>query len=166
MTVNYLRRVTTTAIVAIAGLLVTVGQSYAQQNSTVFPWQGGGQGGSSIYRDAAFPPAAPAFYPPAAVESSRAFYPSAATSDKVLVNVTVPANAKVTFQGANTTQTGTYRRFVSPLIAAGYQYAYEIQAVWTENGREVRQTRSIPVQPGDVVNVTVTRDAVTVRPER
>jgi len=182
MNLNPVRRVTAVAILAIAGVLVLAGPGHAQQNSSVFPWQsggGGGAGGSSygggFFQPAApayFPPAAPAFYPPAAapafypsanVDNSRAFYPGSATSGPVRINVTAPAAAKISFDGAPTTQTGTQRRYVSPAIPAG-QYSYEIQAVWTENGREVRQTRSFPVQAGDVVQVTITPNGVTVNP--
>jgi uncharacterized protein (TIGR03000 family) len=85
--------------------------------------------------------------------------------DKVLVNVSVPTDAKIMFQGEKTTQTGSARRFVSPSLTAGYRYSYTVQATWMENGKEVSQSRSLAVQPGDVVNVTFTRDGVQVRPE-
>ncbi len=175
MSLNPVRRMTAMAVLAIAGVLVLVGSGHAQQNSTVFPWHGGGgsgQGGYG-YGGGFFPPAAPAFYPPAmapayappaSAETSRAYYPSVATSDRVRIDVTAPADAKITFNGAPTTQTGTQRRYFSPVIPEG-RYAYEIQAVWTENGRQVRQSRSVPVEPGEVVRVTITRDGVTVRPE-
>jgi len=165
MILNPCRRLTATAILAIAGVLLLVGPGQAQQNSTAFPWNsgGGGQGGFAS-PNAYFPPAAPAFYPPATGETSRAFYPSSAAADTARINVTAPADAKITFDGAATLQTGTQRRFVSPAIAAG-RYTYEIQAVWMENGREVRQSRSVPIQPGDVVQVTITHDGVTVRSE-
>ncbi len=172
---NPVRRVTATAILALAGVLVLAGPGRAQQNSTTFPWNSGGgfgQGGYS-YQPPSYLPATPAYYPPAGapaftppanVENSRAFYPGSATADRVEIDVTAPADAKITFNGAATTQTGTQRRYFSPAIPAG-RYAYEIQAVWTENGREVRQSRSVPVEPGEVVRVTITRNGVTVRPE-
>jgi uncharacterized protein (TIGR03000 family) len=104
-------------------------------------------------------------YPAANVEQSRAYYPGSADADKVLINVTVPADAKVLFQGTKTTQTGVSRRFLSPSIAAGYRYSYNIQATWMENGKEVSQSRSFTVQPGDFVHVAITRDGVQVRTE-
>jgi len=171
MTLNLGRRATAIALLAIAAVLVLASPGLAQQNSDVFPWNsGGGQGGYSY--PGAYPPAAPAAYPPAGqavnppanAESSRAFYPSFASAETVRINVTVPTDAKITFNGAPTMQTGTSRRFVSPALSAG-QYSYEIQAVWMENGQEKRQSRSVAVQPGDVVQVTITPDGMSVRSE-
>lgn len=156
---------------AFVALLAVPSLVMAQQNSTSFPWNsgGGGRGGGFSSPGTFFPPQAPAFYPPAAnptmnAQTSRAFYPDFATPDKVRFNVTVPAGAKVTFDGVGTTQTGNFRRFVSPAMSAG-RYTYNIQAVWTEDGREVRQSRSVRFEPGDVVQVTFTRDGAAMRTE-
>jgi uncharacterized protein (TIGR03000 family) len=155
-----------TAQLAVAGLLAIVGQSHGQQNSLVFPWQAQSYPqGANIYRGETFAPAAPVFYGAAKVENSRAFYPGSADTEEVTMNVTVPANATVSVQGAKTAQTGSFRRFVSPPIAAGHNYSYSLQATWMENGREVRQSRTFAVHPGEVVAITFTRDAVIVRPE-
>jgi uncharacterized protein (TIGR03000 family) len=165
MTHTLIRRAVAPVVLAIAGVLAVASSAHAQQNSTTFPWNSGG-GGTGGYTSPGvyFPPVTPAFYPPANVESSRAFYPSMATADTVRINVTAPAEARITFDGAMTSQTGTLRRYVSPAIAAG-RYSYEIQATWMENGREVRQSRSVQFEPGDVVQVTITRDGMTVRTE-
>lgn len=119
------------------------------------------------YRPGYYTPSAPVYYPPytapaASVENSRAFYPGA-EPDKVLINVTAPADARISFQGQPTTQTGVNRRFVSPPITAGYRYSYIVQATWMENGREISQTRSFAVQPGDIVNIAFTPEGVTVQ---
>jgi len=149
------RRFFAISALAMLACLAATGTSHAQSSRQgTYLYQGTPQWYSS----------APTYSRPAAVENSRAFYPGA-EADKVLINVTVPADAKITFQGAKTTQTGAVRRFVSPSIAAGYRYAYNVQATWTENGREVTQSRSIDVQPGDVIQIAFTRDAVKVRPE-
>jgi uncharacterized protein (TIGR03000 family) len=147
------------ASLAILAFLTATGTSHAQSSRQ----------GTYIYQDSprgySAPPSAGAYYPSANVENSRAYYPGSADADKVLLNVTVPADAKITFQGAKTTQTGGQRRFMSPSIAAGYRYSYTVQATWMENGQEVSQSRSIAVQPGDVVQVTFTRNGVQVRSE-
>jgi uncharacterized protein (TIGR03000 family) len=170
MTSNFFTRAGATTVLSIAALLLMVGQSYGQQNSMVFPWQAqayrqGGNGDPRAFRGSFSLPSAPAVSPSANVENTRAFYAGSSDADKVLIDVTVPADAKITLQGAKTTQTGSVRRFVSPPIAAGYQYAYNIQATWMEHGREVSQSRSFTVRPGDVVHVTFTHDTVTVRSE-
>ena len=125
--------------------------------------------GTYIYQDTprsySYAPSAPVYSAPATPEKSRAFYPGA-EPDKVLINVTVPTDAKITFQGAKTSQTGgAVRRFVSPSIATGFRYSYNVQATWMENGQAVTKNRSVEVQPGDVVQVVFTRDGVTVRAE-
>jgi uncharacterized protein (TIGR03000 family) len=100
--------------------------------------------------------------PAPAVESSRAFYPRAELQNRVWMDVTVPANAKIRVEGAETKQTGARRQFESPSLAAG-NYRYEIQATWTENGQEVTQRKSFAVQPGDAVRINITRDGVQVK---
>jgi uncharacterized protein (TIGR03000 family) len=68
--------------------------------------------------------------------------------------MTVPANAKVWFDGATTVQTGDHRRFVSLPLRPGNEYAYEVLVKWTQDGREVTQNRRIAVHAGDVLNLT------------
>jgi len=153
---NCFKRETMTGMCAIVALLFSVGQSNAQQNSLVFPWQSQGNApqGSYTYQ----PP------PIVNVENSRAFYPRSAEADKVHIDVRIPAGAKILFEGSKTTQSGEFRHFVSPSLAAG-QYTYHVQATWTENGREVNQSRSFNVRPGDSIQMIFTRDDVKVRTE-
>ena len=156
-----LRRFFAIASFAILGTLSTVGIGQAQssrQGTYLY------QGTPSWYSSSPAVAYPSAVYPSANAENSRSFYPGSVDPDKVLINVTVPADAKIMFQGAKTAQTGGSRRFLSPSLEAGYRYSYSVQATWKENGKEVSQTRSIAVQPGDVVQVTFTRDAVQVRP--
>jgi uncharacterized protein (TIGR03000 family) len=81
-----------------------------------------------------------------------AFYaPDAPTT--ATISVRVPASAMVMFDGQKTTQTGTFRQFVSPTLERGSTYTYQIQAKWTENGREFDQTRTINVLAGREVVV-------------
>ena len=63
------------------------------------------------------------------------------------VTVTVPADAELWVDGSKTTSTGSVREFQSPPLTPG-QYAYEIRAHWTENGREVTQTQKVAVSAG------------------
>ena len=82
----------------------------------------------------------------------QAFYPPDGNAP-VQVNIRVPAAAELTIDGQRTTLTGTNRVFVSPALERGYQYSYEIQAKWMENGREVTRTRKVSFQPGQQVSV-------------
>jgi uncharacterized protein (TIGR03000 family) len=99
--------------------------------------------------------------PAATAESSRAFYPSTAMQDRVQIQVTTPAQARISFDGKGTMQTGSRRQFVSPSLAAG-DYTYEITASWMDDGKEVTQRKTFPVHPGDVVQISITRDGVQV----
>jgi len=65
----------------------------------------------------------------------------------------VPADATVWLEGKETSQKGTDRLFVSPALAPGQDYIYDVHARWTENGREVDQTRSVRVRAGSKVKV-------------
>ena len=63
------------------------------------------------------------------------------------VTVRVPANAELRFDGSSTKTTGSVREFQSPPLSPG-RYTYEIDAHWTENGRDVTQTQTVAVSPG------------------
>lgn len=77
-----------------------------------------------------------------------------APAGSVLLNVQVPANAKVWIDGAPTTSTGTSRSFVSPVLEAG-KFTYTVKAQWTENGQQVTRTRRIPVQANQAVDINL-----------
>ncbi len=71
-----------------------------------------------------------------------------------IVEIQVPdASALVSFDGANTKQDGATRRFTSPPLPLGHTYAYEIKAVWKDNGVEVVRSRVVEVHAGDRVQV-------------
>ena len=76
----------------------------------------------------------------------------------VTVNVSVPADAEIWFDGTKTVQTGPARRFVSPPVTPGPDYTYEVKARWRENGTAVTQTRRVIVHAGDVINLRFTAD--------
>lgn len=67
------------------------------------------------------------------------------TAAQIRVLVTDP-NAKVLFDGAMTTQTGTDRLFHTPPLTG--EASYRIQARWMQGGKEVAQEVVVPVAPG------------------
>jgi uncharacterized protein (TIGR02246 family) len=75
-----------------------------------------------------------------------------AQAEAVMTAVVSP-DAQVFFDGAPTTQRGSERRFVSPLLEVGTKYSYDIRARWMENGRMVQQARKVSVSGGDAVRV-------------
>jgi uncharacterized protein (TIGR03000 family) len=71
----------------------------------------------------------------------------------VEIEVRVPAAADIWFDDAKTTQTGAFRRFVSPPLTPGHDYTYEVRATWKEGGSEVTQSRRITAHAGDQVSI-------------
>jgi uncharacterized protein (TIGR03000 family) len=69
------------------------------------------------------------------------------------MNVRVPADAAIWFQGAKTGQRGEERTFVSPPLEPGRAYTYEVRARWNQDGKEVEQTRQVRVRAGETVKV-------------
>jgi uncharacterized protein (TIGR03000 family) len=69
------------------------------------------------------------------------------------LTVTVPANAKVWFDGTATKSTGTVRSFRSPSLTPGRRYGYTVRARWDDHGHEVTQTQRIQVTAGNTVQV-------------
>ena len=54
-----------------------------------------------------------------------------------------------------TNQTGTIRSFVSPPMAAGSEYVYQIRIQWKQDGKDVTQARQIHIHAGDLINLTL-----------
>jgi uncharacterized protein (TIGR03000 family) len=66
-----------------------------------------------------------------------------------LVNVWVPPDAELRFEGIRTDLQGSYRAFTTPPLVPGRDYTYDISAAWTENGQRVNQTRHLTLRAGD-----------------
>jgi len=92
-----------------------------------------------------------AFYPPTGV-AQPATQPTT-DSSRAYIHVRVPADAQVMFDGSPTKQTGAERMFMTPSLAAGSNYSYEISAKWMDNGQPREQTRTVRLTPGQTVNV-------------
>jgi uncharacterized protein (TIGR03000 family) len=75
--------------------------------------------------------------------------PNAAT-----VIVHVPAGAEIWFEGAKTGQRGATRTFVSPPLAPGKGFTYDLRARWKEDGKEIDRNRAVRVHAGETVEVT------------
>jgi uncharacterized protein (TIGR03000 family) len=79
-----------------------------------------------------------------------------------LIDVTVPADAVLSFQGKTMTEeTGALRQFQSPPLNPGRTYSYDVRATWKDdNGREVTRTRHLTVRAGDRLSVDLTRGSM------
>ena len=83
--------------------------------------------------------------------------PPTADDGLAMVQVIVPADATVWFNGQLTTTGGEQRVYASPALTPGLDYHYVIHARWTDGGRVVNQTRTIVVRAGAHVGVDFTR---------
>jgi uncharacterized protein (TIGR03000 family) len=106
------------------------------------PYQSWGSGSDSGYSSYSYQPA------PLVTDAGTPIGVSAQ------VTVTVPANAKVWFDGTPTSSTGTVRQYTTPPLTPGRQYTYWARARWNENGREMNQLQPVEVTAGIQVNVT------------
>ena len=108
---------------------------------------------------AAYPSAVGSSSPYYAATSSEGYYSTSTTAAsgkrRVHVNLRVPGDAKIWFEGSQTQQTGTARSFESPPLDAGQDYLYQIRVQWKQDGKDVTQTRQVAVHAGDVINLTV-----------
>jgi uncharacterized protein (TIGR03000 family) len=162
--INMFRRIASmTGLIplAVLGCLLSA-RPAAAQNQGYSVWahrNAGGTGGrSESFFVSPSPAYAPAFTSSAPVARSQAYYyaPGEASpvNDTVTINVTVPADAKIWFDGSTTAQRGKQRQFVSPPLRPGEKYTYDVQVNWKQDGREVTRKRRITIHGGDVVNLT------------
>jgi uncharacterized protein (TIGR03000 family) len=92
-------------------------------------------------------------------EHTVAYYCSAADDHAAVIDVRVPADAVIQFDGRQTTTTGPERRFVSPPLTPGKEYVYQVSVRWHKGGREVTRTRSPSVRAGERLNVAFGAEA-------
>jgi uncharacterized protein (TIGR03000 family) len=89
---------------------------------------------------------------------------AAGTRDAAVLNVRLPdPNAEVFVDGNATRQRGTWREFESPPLDPAKDYSYEVRARWTENGRSVERTKTVPVKANGTATVDFTAAAPTPR---
>jgi uncharacterized protein (TIGR03000 family) len=103
------------------------------------------------YAEPNFDAAPPVDYDESAPEAA---YAQGRRDTRAHVNVEVPdGNAQVFFDGDKTSQTGTERAFVTPALPPGQSYHYTIEARWMENGKQMKKSRTITVNPGGSATV-------------
>jgi uncharacterized protein (TIGR03000 family) len=150
------------AALAAAGLLLSVSAASAQQGyfkQLESQGWGGGSSGRSYYR--------PQFVAPRYEENftpgnsyGRSFVSPNVISEvdnRVRIHLQVPANARVTFDGEKTAQTGSSRDFITPPLPSGKEFSYAVRAEWTENGQKMESTRSIMIHAGDRVSLDLSK---------
>jgi uncharacterized protein (TIGR03000 family) len=79
---------------------------------------------------------------------------AAPADNRAFVQVRVPANAEIWFEGDKTTKTGPERAFTSPALEPGRSFTYDIRARWTDSsGKVTDETRQVKVQAGRTTTV-------------
>src|SRR5207237_10503402 len=83
----------------------------------------------------------------------------------VHLQLLVPENAEVYFDGAKTSQTGKRREFTSPPLSPGNRYTYRVSVRYTgPDGKQVNDTRDIYIRPNDWFTIDFTRPAPSDQP--
>jgi uncharacterized protein (TIGR03000 family) len=77
-------------------------------------------------------------------------------SKTAVIRLRVPVEARVSFNGAATSQSGSLRTYVTGALEPGKDYSYQIQARWTEGGRALDATRTVTFRSGDRLTLNLT----------
>jgi uncharacterized protein (TIGR03000 family) len=72
------------------------------------------------------------------------------------LNIKVPPDAKLYFDNAITSQTGTMRTFVTPPLKAGSKFVYAIKVDVIRGGQTLSETKHVDFQAGQTVDVDFT----------
>jgi uncharacterized protein (TIGR03000 family) len=77
-----------------------------------------------------------------------------ATGRPATIEMTVPADAVIDFDGYKTSSRGTFRQFVSPPLTKGREYHYyNVHVRGTANGQKFDETICICVREGDHITI-------------
>jgi uncharacterized protein (TIGR03000 family) len=114
-------------------------------------------GGTTIYSPSSYammPQNYVSFYPPNFPQGSPAVGATGnGNTNQALIEVRVPQDAQVWFDGDPTQQRGTDRLFSSPPLEPGKRYHYDVKARWHDGDRAVEKTRTVHVEAGRHVTV-------------
>jgi uncharacterized protein (TIGR03000 family) len=89
---------------------------------------------------------------------TRYVVPARPREARVQLVVTLPADAVLEIESVRMDGTGDKRRFVSPPLAVGVKYTYNLKATWKEGGKQVVREKKVPVRAGEEVVVDMRKD--------
>jgi uncharacterized protein (TIGR03000 family) len=118
---------------------------------------GGWCGGVANGMSGGYVPAAPAMPPPASRPEKIPVppRPGAALDNRATIVVTLPADAKLTFDGKLTASTSNTRWFVTPPLRAGLKYQYVLRAEIVRDGVPGVVERTVLVRPNEESRVSL-----------
>jgi uncharacterized protein (TIGR03000 family) len=98
------------------------------------------------------------YYQPGAPIGAAGYGASATDPNAATIDVRVPPDAQVWFDGDPTSQRGSDRVFSSPPLEPGKTYHYNVRVRFTQNGQPVERTRRVEVRAGQRTNVDFNQD--------
>ena len=163
---------------ALTALLLAVGQTQAQQNSSSFPWNSGGQSsgnrgsGYQGYNEPRYvtQPLSQVAAPAPAVQYQLYVTTlpekNLEAPNSALVIAHVADNALIWIGGEPTTSTGETRTFSSPPLKEGRKFTYTVRVDWIEDGKQVGQTHEVPVRAGGSHCIYLVKSGSKLDPEK
>jgi len=79
--------------------------------------------------------------------------PAPAPGLTAAIEVRLPAEAELWFDGTPTAQTGNRRAFTTPALYPGVVYTYDVSARWRRQGRDTLRGERVTVRAGEAVVV-------------
>jgi uncharacterized protein (TIGR03000 family) len=73
----------------------------------------------------------------------------------VVLDVTVPSDAKVVINDLQTTSTGEHRRYMSRNVQAGSVYRYQVRAEFMRDGKLTSDEQTVELMAGDTRSITL-----------
>ncbi|HVU89464.1 MAG TPA: TIGR03000 domain-containing protein [Pirellulales bacterium] len=99
--------------------------------------------------------------PPATGTYNTPTSSTAVTSDRLMLAVNVPADAKVIINDRLTTSTGEHRTYVSNGVQPTANYSYRVQVDFVRDGKPVNEEKTVQLSGGKSVSLTFGGDAQT-----
>jgi uncharacterized protein (TIGR03000 family) len=81
--------------------------------------------------------------------------------ERATIQVDLPEDARLTFDGESTVSTGPYRVFVSPPLTRGREYSYTLRAERMRGGEATFLSKTITVRAGEETRVDLQRGYAT-----
>jgi uncharacterized protein (TIGR03000 family) len=79
--------------------------------------------------------------------------PAAQEPNRTSLRVTLPADARLTINGASTQSTGPSRQFITPVLRPNMEYFYLLRIEYMQDQQPMVQTRRVAFRPGQEIQV-------------